>query len=585
MKGATGSRSAAAMLLCLGLLAPSNAARATQSGGEQVQGAVIVSLRVRSVMGEGRAGIDKGRVDGLRAGDEVLLRTRSGERLRARVLDVAQRGAIVEALDVGLVFEPGMGGEVSVPLSRFEVVGTELSPLPEGDAGAAPATETAPADDPAAPPPPSYKNTDDEWRDGMPLLAGVRVPRPSERATRLNGRYWAAFDGIDSGESGRSDTFVRSGLDLVLENAFGRGERLHLDAEWNQRRTLRDDEDDLEKSEFRFERMSYAIGGTRFDRDRFEAGRFLQHGMPQFGVLDGVEWGRRERGANGFGVSLGFQPEPDPNYDSGHDFQIAGWYRWVSDPTELASAAVGYQKTWHNGAADRDLVVIDAHYLPADGWRFLGTAWIDIYTSGDEPKDSGPEVTQLIATASNDLDGAGSLSFVYSHLAYPLLDRNEFFPPLLEEQLADEGIHRLRADLLLNLQTRLRLLSRFGLWADEDDEGADGELGFELDGLVGPQSRFRASAYGTDGEFTTSLGFRAALGMDFDPARVDVSYDAANQRQVGFSSDSDDFRYQRLRLSTGWRPRANLSLSAYVDAVIREGTTGYAGGVFAQWTF
>ncbi|MBI1380329.1 MAG: hypothetical protein GC161_04495 [Planctomycetaceae bacterium] len=581
MKGATGSRGAAAMLLCLGLLAEPRGALAVEVAGDEVQGAVIVSLRVRSVMGEGRAGVDKGRVDGLRAGDEVLLRTRTGETLRARVLDVALRGAVIEALDVGLVFEPGMGGEVSVPLSRFEVVGTELSQLPEADQGAEAAPETAPS----ALPEPTYENTDEDWSEGMPLLAGVRPPRPSERATRLNGRYWAAFDGIDSGEAGRSDTFVRSGLDLVLENAFGRGERLHLDAEWNQRRTLRDDEDDLAKSEFRFERFSYAIGGTRFERDRLEAGRFLQHGMPQFGVLDGVEWGRRERGSNGFGASLGFQPEPDPNYESGHDFQIAGWYRWVSDPTEIASAAVGYQKTWHNGAADRDLVVIDAHYLPADGWRFLGTAWIDLYTSGDDAKDAGPEVTQLIATASNDLDGAGSLSFVYSHLAYPQLDRDEFFPPVLVEQLADEAIHRLRADLLLHLQRRLRLISRLGVWSDDDDEGADGELGFELDGLLGPWSRLRASAYGTDGEFTTALGARAALGIDLEPARLDVSYDVANQRQVGFSTDNDDFRFQRLRVSAGWRPRANLSLSAYVDTVVREGTTGYAGGVFAQWTF
>src|SRR5215813_259492 len=53
-------------------------------------------------------------------------------------------------------------------------------------------------------------------------------------------------------------------------------------------------------------RLSYSIGGDRFAPDRIEVGRFLQYGMPEFGVLDGVEWDRRLAGGDSFGASVGF---------------------------------------------------------------------------------------------------------------------------------------------------------------------------------------------------------------------------------------------------------------------------------------
>ena len=64
-------------------------------------------------------------------------------------------------------------------------------------------------------------------------------------------------------------------------------------------------------------RLSYAWGGTRFTAQRWEGGRFLQHGMPEFGVLDGIEWTRRRENGHRYGVSVGFLPEPDDGTDPG----------------------------------------------------------------------------------------------------------------------------------------------------------------------------------------------------------------------------------------------------------------------------
>ncbi len=558
---------------------------------QPIAGELIVPLRVRNPLGDGRAAVDRGSQDGLCVGDDVEFLPRTGGRWRARVVRVEGRSAIVEALDTNLVFEPGMRGEVRVPLSRLEstapqVVTEDVDPDGEPD-GAAEAPDAAlESVDVGAPGAPgAYENRDEDWRAGMPLLAGVHVPRPSERRSSITGRLWSSFDAIFPDEPGRSDTFVRSGIDVEYENPFAEGGRLQLDAEWNSRRTRRADEADLADSTFRVERFSYAVGGTRFQRDRVEVGRFLQRGLPQLGVVDGVEWSRREPGASGFGVSLGFMPEPDRDYQSGHDFQIAGWYRWVSDSLETASAAVGYQKTWHDGNADRDLVVVDGHYLPGQGWRYFATLWVDLYTSGDEAKGSGAEVTQAIATATRDFGTGNTLDLVYSRLAYPELDRNEVFPIIDPDVLADEAVDRLGADTWFQLMPDTRVLTRLGVWQDADENGGDAELGAELAGLFGAGSRLRSSIYGTDGEFTSSLGGRLGLGVVRESTSFDLSYELANQRQKGFGTDNDDFLHQRLRLGMGWRPTRNFSVSAHVETILRDNLSNFAGGVYAQWTF
>ena len=72
------------------------------------------------------------------------------------------------------------------------------------------------------------------------------------------------------------------------------------------------------------------------------------------------------------------------------------------------SASAGFQKSWHNGDADRDLFVGKFHYLPLAGWDVHGTAWVDFYTSGDTK--SGLGLTQAYLTAHRTFASRNSVT-------------------------------------------------------------------------------------------------------------------------------------------------------------------------------
>lgn len=535
------------------------------------RGLTRVDLRVIAVLDGRRASIDRGARDGLLVGDQLVLSPRAGGHYRARVVELEERTATVEIVDLGLQATPGMRGETWLPSERF--------------ASDQPRDPAAPASDAEEGTPYGWRNEDADWEPGMYLLAGVRPPRPAERESLLRGRVYTSFDGIWTSEDGRSSRIQRHGTDLVYQNLTGRGDDLRFGAEWNRRSFDLPDQDDQSGSRLRIDRLSYTRGGDRFDPRRLEVGRFLQHGMPAFGVLDGLEFTQRTAQGHAYGASVGFMPEPDWRYDTGHDFQIAAWSRWVADAQETLSAALGYQKTWHNGAADRDLVVLESRYLPLEGWRFHGTLWVDVYTSGDEAKGAGPELTQAFLNASRDFAGKWGLGLTYAHLAYPELDRDEFYPPVDAAQLADDRVDRLGLDGWWEAFADGRWTGRLGLWSDQDDAGGDAEVGVELRDRIGRGTRLHLELFGSEGAFTRALGLRLGAGAVGQALHSDVFYEFTNHNQRGFSSDSDDIYQHRLRGSVGWRPSSAWSLSAYLDGIDRETESSAALGVFLQWHF
>ena len=232
--------------------------------------------------------------------------------------------------------------------------------------------------------------------------------------------------------------------DLLYENVTGNADSLHFDGEANYRNTDVPDDDDQRESRLRLDRLSYALGGHRFAPQRFEIGRFLHYGMSEFGVVDGVEWNVRRDEGDRFGLSAGFLPEPDLDHDTGSDFEVSGYYRWVPDESEEFSLAGAYQKTFHDGDADRDLVVGKLVYFPRDSWSFHGTTWIDFYTEGDDDKPF-VELTQAYLDSGRDWQNGASFHVTFSHLAFPQMDRDEFLP-VTDDQLADDHSERLALD-------------------------------------------------------------------------------------------------------------------------------------------
>jgi hypothetical protein len=571
-----------------------------RTGEQEAGGLLTVELRVISTGPGPLVTVDRGESDALAEGDVVLFHLRHGGVLSGSVGTVNRRSATVELHDPAVLPEPGTHGEVRVPRQRLidlaarrraereareaeRAVPRRAPPPEEAETGAAELPQ-----EPVGEGESYWRNLDREYEQGMPLLAEIGMVRPDEREPRVTGRAWVAGDHVLTSDDGRDSGFYRAGAAVDYEDVtlFGHRGDLSFAGELTYKRVDLPDEGVDDGTHLRIERLSYRLGGTRFERDRHELGRFLQHDMPEFGLLDGYAWGRRTDEGHRFGFSAGFMPEPDPDLESGHDFQLAAWYRWVSDLSERLSASLGYQKSWHDGAADRDLVVGKFHHLPLEGWQLQGTAWLDVYSSGDDAKGSGVGLTQAWLSARRPFESRfpgrrHSVDVTYSHLEFPDIERFEFLLPAPEE-LEEGRRDRLELGGRRWVRDDQRLLASVGMWIDDDDSGLDGELGYEV---VLPRSRAGVTAFGSQAEYVTALGLRGRYAHDLANGFWDVSYELVNQDNLGFADDNDDLVQQRLRGSRQVTTRSGWYLSGYVEADYWEDEQGLTLGFNVQRSF
>ncbi len=516
-------------LLACGLLGGGFAAPAEALALQARSATETLSLRVSATGPGSNVSVDRGASDGVAVGDVVQLFPREGPVLRGSVTQVGERIAVVR-LDVRGEPPPvGTRGEIEVPMERFARPAVE--PNERADAGPPADADELPAERPP------WENSDDEWTPGQPLLADVSTVPPYDRAAAFSGRLYVIGDRTRTSDSRRSDFFVRTGADLLWENAFGFGGRLNIDFELNRRQTVLPDAERENELDLRFDRLSYTIGGTRHAPERLQMGRFLQHGVPEFGVLDGIEYSRRIDSGDRFGVAVGFLPEPLYDFDTLTDFQIASYYRWVKDSSEQLAITAGVQSTLNNGTNDRDLFLAKVEYLPLDSWQYYGTFWVDYFNSDDEIK-SGLQLTQAVISANRRWASGDDLRIFYTHYEWPELLRNEF-RPVTPEQLADDHNDRISV-------AGTRALARFdvnaavGAWADEDESGGDVQLGIDCPDLFANNSRTTATTFASQGEFSSVLGARVSYGQPAALGRWDVLYEAAIHDNTGFSADTDD---------------------------------------------
>ncbi|MBK7876027.1 MAG: hypothetical protein IPJ77_09785 [Planctomycetes bacterium] len=537
------------------------------------QGFELVELRVTSSRPRA-ALVDHGSVDGIALQDRVTFRLRDGRTFGGTVSELQERSAVVLLDDPAFVPAPGTKGDVRVPSERLAPKAKPPASAPAPEAPAQPAVE------PELP----WTNQDDEWTPGEPLLARVRAIRPSERAARITGRWYAIGDVLGSSDGPRTDTFLRVGAGAEYENAFGNGGVLRVDGELNYRRTDVPDGDDDQAERARLDRLSYTLGGTRFDATRLEFGRFLQHSVPEFGVLDGFEWSRRLSGGSSFGASVGFLPEPDAEQSTLTDLQFAAFGRWVNDESETASATVGFQKTFHDFAADRDLLVAKLEVVPRDAWTMRGTIWVDVYGSTDAAKGAGVEVTQAVVNTSRRWSDGGYFGLTYTHFAFPELERDEFLP-VTDAQLADDHTERVALAATKPLSDSWRANVDVGAWIDEDDDGANGELGFVFDDVIVDGGELELAGFADKGRYTSTVGGRCSLGHSAGSSRWHVDYEFARHLFEGFGTDNNELPQHRVRASWDWTTEGGWSISTHVEGQLFDDETGYAAGFYLQRSF
>jgi len=506
-----------------------------------------LDLRVTGAAGGGRAVVDHGRDLGLALGDRVRFRPLNGEPLDGTVLELEDRRATVALLDPSREVPIGTRAEAWIPRDR------------------------APAEEPKRTPvvPEHEPWQEDGWEEDMPLLGEIEAVRPEERDRSLTARAYTIFDTTLTTDSERSSSFFRTGADVAVDNPYGRGGGLHLDAEVNYRRTEVPDEDGESQGRLRIDRVSYFHGGTRFEPERWEVGRFLQHGVPEFGLLDGFEYERRVEGQNRVGMSLGWMPEPTPRQETGKDFQLSAHYEWLYDESERLAVLGGYQKTWHEGDADRDLFFARVRFLPVGPWSFHGAAWVDLYRPEDEIKDGGTEITQAYATAARDFENGSGLSLAYDRLRYPELLRDEF-REIDPATLIDGGYDRVSLEGWRWLNERQRFRTRLGLWDGDDDSGGDLEIGLEVERFRGRDARLMGSLFSVRGQFSSIVGGRLVYSENAAGGHWDALYELARHDQDGFDVGNDDLFLHRLRAGRIFTSAQGWSLSFYGEGVVED---------------
>ncbi|MEM8710202.1 MAG: hypothetical protein AAGG01_04565 [Planctomycetota bacterium] len=551
-----------------------------------------VNARVTSFVPGTGIVIDRGIRDGLEIGDRVIFTDRGGRQHFGLITELEGRVATVRSEDTSFTAEPGTRATVLVPASRFEdpapktpsKVPVPKPSTPESDGSSEESAKTAPLTDDR------WSRPDDGFTMDMPLLAEVNAVPPDRRASKITGRQYLSFDRIVDTEDERGDSFLRFGGAAYGENLFGLGGILHLDAEQNYRKTQLPDANDESESTFRLDRLSYTLGGNRHDWRRLRFGRFLQDSMPEFGVLDGASFSQRLDSGDSYGGSVGFLPEPDQDQQSFEDFQLAAWYRWVADEREILSLTGGYQKTWHNGTRDRDLVVLKSQYVPAEGWNVFGSAWVDIYGVNDLVKDSGPTLTYALIDARRRFDNDLVLNLDYRHQEYPELRRNEF-PPVGLPQIQDAHVDRLGGTISrwtkggATEELAKRVYLRAGAWADEEDSGGDGEVGVDLYDLFADDARLDLAFFASESKFSSLYGARVRFGR-YGPRRSwSLQYEIRQNDVTGFDNNVDGLYQHRARGSYELFRASGVSASFSGEVQFQDREDQLFLGLFLQRSF
>jgi len=493
--------------------------------------------------------VDVGSTQGLEPGDRVRFEPFGRPAAFGAVRAVSSTSARVE-LESGGPVDVGDTGAVAVPRARLDALAAAQTPPPPG-----------------VPEHPPWTHPPEEWSSSTPLLAPSATAR-ERRATRRGSlflQYDATFDreGTDS-----TSQFARAGLDATWENLLARGETIDFDGEVVAR-SFDSGADSDDDARLRLQRLSYAEGGGRSLPTRWQAGRFLQSGFVEFGLLDGVEVTRRTGAAWHVGASLGLLPEPTFELDSGDDTQIALYARRErTGPTGLAYG-VGYQKTFHDGSADRDLLAVDADWQPARAFTLHGAMLVDVYTSNERAKDSGLELTELHLFGNWRVDERTTVGLSHDRTRLPDIERAGFVE-IPADVLREQRFERTGARVSRRVTDDLRLSARFDQWRSQDDDGLGGELRGDWSGLPWRGANLAAAVSSNQGTFSDVTALRLALDQATTIGSWRLAWELARNELTSAVVGEDSLLEQSLRASFDTR-LGRTSLSLYVEQFFGDG--------------
>jgi hypothetical protein len=548
-----------------------------------------LSFRVLPGAATGAAVIDRGAVDRIEVGDLVQILPRSGERVRGRVVRVDARTSLVELERRDVRPDPGAAGEMFVPMARYgspsdtdPIRVPDRVPDESGEPGAEPAA--GPEDDPRPPqrpegmPPVRWSNEDRTFRSGQPLLA--QATRPEERPSRVTGRAYTIGEFTRNSESDFQQSFARLGIGVDVDNPFGQGGRFESLIETNYRREFDEDEG----ANLLVRRLSYTWGGTRFDRDRVQIGRFLQYGFPEFSTIDGIQYSRRLLENHEAGASVGFLPVPDNNFNGYDDFQTSLWYLFRSDEYESTTLGVGYQYVMHEGKTDRNLVVLKGDSRPTDDWLLSARLHLDFEDANDQFRNDPVLVSQVVAQATRTFENGDFFRIGYRRLAFPEIQRQEFLPPPVFE-LANDHYDRIFTEGSHLTGESTRWHGYAALFTDEDFTGGAGEVGVDLIDATSSDSNLDVTGFATYANYATVLGGRVRWTQRVANGSYNAFYELSHNNERQFVPEVAVVIQHRLRVSRTFYTVSGWDADIYGETQLIGQDFAYAIGLFVQRRF
>jgi hypothetical protein len=506
--------------------------------------------------------LDKGADHGLATGDRARALPPAASPVELVVRSVSRQSARCEPL------APSDALEIDVPV---EVL------VPESRAAASDAAQAG-----AHPP---WTQPIEGWKQDLPLLAPAESVTPEARESRLSGQW---YFGVDATRDGAGDdqeyVLARSGLDLVWDNATGRGDTVELDVEAFHRGVDVELGTDDAETRLRVDQLSWTLGDTRTDPRRLAVGRFVSRDVPEFGVLDGVEYARRLDSGDRWGFGAGFLPEWTAERSTGDDVALQAFYRHLFDPEGDLQLGGAVQKTWHDGAPDRDLALADLDWRASERWTFAATAWLDLYGSSDGPKSSGVELTELIASATGRLGDKTGVRASILELRWPALERDEL-PPVTAATLAGGEVRRASLDLWRDVARDWRVGARASRWDSDTDAGGSGELRAAWRDPWWEAGEISAALFLADGERIGAQGVRigargaSALGTWW------LSLEAAQRELEDFAGSGSTLDQQAVRAGIDRGLGADWSLSVSIDQRFGDSQDATSAGFFLTRRF
>jgi hypothetical protein len=306
---------------------------------------------------------------------------------------------------------------------------------------------------------------------------------------------------------------------------------------------------------------------------------------------DGAEFGLRDGAAPRVALSttmrvgarVGFLPEPFPARSHGDDFESAVFWRYLGDAATPIDLRLAYEKAWHQGTPDRDLLLASFEWTLADVLTTHGTAWVDHYDGHDSAKPAGFEITELWLGADLALGQEHGVGAWFHHQRWPQLQRREFDrldPGLLQSARVD----RFGAHTHHQLAEHLRASARIDAWQDERDQGLGGELRLDTHEGLWEHHDLGGSVFWLDGSFVTGPGVRLYTTQGLGAVQVTGRYEYSIARRH-HGARSGELKTHTVGALLDWYPWPTWTVSLHGDTRFGDGQQTLELGLFTQVRF